>query len=50
MRLLSMAYDAEGINFGEGILQASAVPEPSGALLFGLGTGGAMLARRRRIG
>jgi hypothetical protein len=50
MRLLSMAYDAEGINFGEGILQTSGVPEPSAALLLGLGAGGAMLARRRRIG
>jgi len=49
MRLLSMAYDAEGINFGEGILQTSGVPEPSAALLFGLGAGGAMFARRRRI-
>ena len=49
VKLLSMAYDPEGLTFSEGILQASAVPEPSGALLFGLGAGGAMFARRRRI-
>ena len=49
MRLLSMSYDSEGLNFGEGILQTSGIPEPSAALLFGLGAAGALLTRRRRI-
>ena len=48
MRLLSVAYDADGINFGEGILQTSGVPEPSGAALLTLSAAGVLFARRRQ--
>lgn len=48
MRLLSMSYDSEGLNFGEGILQTSGIPEPSGAALLTLSAAGILFARRRQ--
>lgn len=45
--VLSMAYDADGLSFGEGIRAASAIPEPTLGLL-GLIGSVSLLARRRR--
>lgn len=47
VRLLSIAYNAEGLTVREGITAASAVPEPTGALLLGVVAMGATLRRRR---
>lgn len=47
-RLLGAAYDPDGLTFSAGMAALPSVPEPSSALLLGLGAASAAFLRRRR--